>query len=99
MQSTRRDLKNLTAHILKGTEPSEAVVVAWPLACGSAVAARTEAVDFVNGTLRVRVPDSGWKAQLEDFSQTYLQKLSELSGSRINRIFYEVARPSAAMKI
>lgn len=70
-------------------------MLAWPLACGSTVAERTEALSFIAGTLRVRVPDSGWKTQLESFSAQYRYKLSELSGQTIDFIAYEVNQPSA----
>jgi hypothetical protein len=94
MQPTRQDLGSLAARILKDAAPEEAVVLAWPLVCGSAVAARTEAFSFVDGILWIRVPDSGWKAQLEAFSALYRQKLSELSGIKVNRIGYEVTSRS-----
>ena len=96
MQSARQNLKSLAARILQDAAPHEAVVLAWPLACGSAVAERTQALTFANGTLYVRVPDAGWKAQLEAFSARYSQKLSELSGNRVNDISYELARSSSS---
>jgi hypothetical protein len=92
MQSARRELNALAARILKDAPPDEAVALAWPLACGSAVARRTSPISFANGELRVQVPDSGWKAQLEGFSAHYRQKMSELSGVAVERISYEVVR-------
>jgi hypothetical protein len=90
MQPTRQDLGSLAARILKDAPPEESVVLAWPLVCGSAVATRTEAFSFAEGTLWIRVPDSGWKAQLEAFSPLYRQKLAELSCIKVSRIAYEV---------
>lgn len=98
MQSARRELKSLAAKILKDASPEDSVILAWPLACGSTVAARTEALSFVDGTLHVLVPDSGWKAQLESFLAQYRQKLSELSGQKIQSIVYEIGRPNAFPK-
>ena len=94
MQSLRRNLGSLAALVLKDAPREEAVPLAWPLACGSAVAARTQAQEFANGMLRVRVPDLGWKAQLESFSPQYCQKLSELCQVKVERIFYEVGQPN-----
>ena len=95
MQSARRELKSLAARILKDAGPEDSVVLAWPLACGSTVAERTEALSFADGILHVLVPDSGWKAQLESFLVHYRQKLSELSGQKIQSIVYEIGRPNA----
>jgi Dna[CI] antecedent, DciA len=92
MQSARHSLQSLAARVLKNAPPDEAVVLAWPLACGSAVAERTSAVAFENGTLRVRVPDRGWQCQLESFSPQYAQKIAQISGIAVTAIRYEVAR-------
>src|SRR5207302_5277504 len=99
MQSARQDLHSLAARVLKGTNPEEAVMLAWPLACGSAVAERSQAVAFENGTLRVRVPDRGWQSQLEAFSTQYSHKLSSLTGSVVSRICYEIAHTQAWERI
>lgn len=90
MESARRDLGKLAAHVLSGTDPEEAVVLAWPLVCGSAVAQRTKATSFQDGTLSVLVPDNGWKSQLEDFSKQYVDGLSRLTRTQVLRIRYEV---------
>ena len=94
MQSARQDLHSLAARVLKGTNPEEAVMLAWPLACGSAVAERTQAVSFENGTLRVMVPDRGWQSQLQAFSAQYAQLLSRLTGTAVTHIRYERAAAS-----
>ncbi|HWY71059.1 MAG TPA: DciA family protein [Terriglobales bacterium] len=96
MQSARQDLQALTARVLRNTDPAEAVVLAWPLVCGTAVAERVRAVAFENETLRVAVPDKGWQSQLEAFSAQYLHRLSNLSGVTVKRISYEIG--SAADK-
>ena len=90
MESARRDLGKLAAHVLSGTDPEEAVVLAWPLVCGSAVAKRTRAESFHNGILSVLVPDIGWKSQLEEFSKQYLDGLSRLTKTDVLHIRYEV---------
>ena len=96
MQSARQDMNSLAARILRDATPDEAVILAWPLACGSGVARRTKALTFANGTLYVRVPDAGWKAQLEAFSARYSQKLTELSGATVKEISYEVYRSASS---
>ena len=92
MQSARQDLQTLAARMLKDAPPEEAMVLAWPLACGSSVAERTQALSFQDGTLHIRVPDRGWQSQLEDFSPHYKARLSQLTGIHVERIRYEVQR-------
>lgn len=91
MQSARLDLQKLSGTIVAGLPIEEAAVLAWPLVCGSAVAERTQAVSFDGRALKVRVPDAGWRSQLEVFSQTYLEKLSSLFGDKICRIEFQIA--------
>lgn len=64
----------------------DAPLLAWPLACGSAVAARTRAVDCVRGVLRVEVPDPGWRAELQHLAPRYLVAIDRYAPKRVNRI-------------
>lgn len=93
MRSTRQDLHSLAARVLKDSQPEEAVVLAWPLVCGSAVAQRTEAISFDNGALLVRVPDRSWQSQLDAFSREYCYRLSKVAGLPVNSICYQIAPP------
>ena len=93
MQPARQDLHALAARVLKDATPDEAVLLGWSLVCGAAVANRTKAVSFQDGTLRVLVPDRGWKLQLEAFSATYLERLSRLTRVPVARILYEIGTP------
>jgi Dna[CI] antecedent, DciA len=61
-------------------------LLAWPLACGSAVAARTQATSFAYGVLRIEVPDAGWRAELQHLAPRYLAALNRYSGDAVNRI-------------
>lgn len=98
MQSARNNLQSLAARVLKGAPPADAVMLAWPLACGSAVAARTSAIAFEDGTLRVRVPDRGWQCQLEAFSPQYAQKIAQICGFPVTAIRFEAARGQSTRK-
>ena len=99
MQSARQDLQFLTARVLQGAAPEEAVPLAWPLVCGSVVAQRAQATSFEGGVLCVRVPDRGWQSQLEAFSAQYVHKLSRLTGVKITTIHYEIAYRQPGEKI
>lgn len=95
MQSARHDLQTLAARVLKDAAPEDAVVLAWPLVCGSAVGERATARCFEQGKLYVSVPDRGWQSQLEAFSRHYMDRLSKISGVTVNRIEYEIASVSS----
>ena len=99
MQSAREGLDRLANRILKDAGPDQAVVLAWPLVCGSAVAARTQALRFADGTLWVQVPDPGWRNQLQDFAVQYVHKLTQLSGTQVDRLAYEIVAAEQASRV
>lgn len=86
-------LEKLIANSLRHGPPGNAPVIAWPLACGSAVAERTTARDFADGVLRVEVPDAGWKKELLHLVPRYLAALNRYSGQNIERIDFIVRKP------
>src|SRR5262250_534071 len=65
LQPAAAGLDRVVARSVKKARPGEAPLLAWPLACGSAVAARTRVLDYSQGVLRVEVPDSGWRSELQ----------------------------------
>jgi len=52
----------------------------WPVAVGSELADRTRVESLHGNTLRVRVPDAGWRRQLHDLQPNLLRRLRELAG-------------------
>ena len=74
---------------LRTQPPEEAALLAWPLVCGSEVAARTRPVAFAEGTLTVEVPDANWQGQLAAFTSRYLSGFQELMGEAVKNIRFE----------
>jgi hypothetical protein len=75
-------------HVAKG----EAPVLAWPIACGSAVAKRTHALDFSKGVLHVEVADAGWKKELQALAPRYLAAINRYVTEDVNRIEFIVRK-------
>jgi hypothetical protein len=67
-------------------------LLAWTIACGQAVAARTSALDFVDGILRVEVPDSGWYSELRSLAPQYLAVINRYTGGGVRRIEFVVRK-------
>ncbi len=68
---------------IRRAPPEEAPLLAWPVACGARVAERTRALDFIDGVLRVQVPDEGWRAQLLSLTAQYVTVLRQFGVARI----------------
>ena len=86
MEPIARALDKIVAASLRRAPAADVPLLAWPLVCGSAVAARTRALEFTRGILRVEVPDAGWRAELQHLAPRYLAVINRYSPSAVNRI-------------
>src|SRR5205807_10545839 len=76
LQPAAGGLDKVIASAVRKAPAGDAPLLAWPVACGSAVAARTWALDFLDGILRVEVPEAGWRTELQVFVPRYLVALN-----------------------
>ena len=91
MQHARGTLRKIFADKVCGQAGEDAPLLAWPVACGAAVAEKTRALRFVDGVLVVAVPDVAWRNQLQGMYQQYLAGLNQLAGKRVRNISFVVA--------
>jgi hypothetical protein len=75
-------------------EGSAAPMLAWPLACGTKTADRTQAIAFAEGVLTIAVPDETWRRQLQSFAGQYLTQLNQMTSEKVSRINFIVADKS-----
>ncbi len=79
-------LDNLLSKAIHRAPPDQSALLAWPVACGSAVADRTRALSFARGILRVEVADAGWRRELSSLAPRYLAVINKYSVSKVTRI-------------
>lgn len=79
-------LEKILIGSLRRVPQGNAPLLAWPLACGSKVGARTRAIDFANGILQVQVSDSGWRNELRALAPRYLAAVNRYCGGKVQRI-------------
>jgi len=83
-------LESVVAKSLHRAPAQESALLAWPVACGSAVADRTRAVSFCDGILRVEVADKGWQRELTALAPRYLATINRYSATSVRRIEFVV---------
>jgi hypothetical protein len=83
-------LESIVAKALHRAPPAESALLAWPVACGSAVADRTRALAFTDGILRVEVADKGWQRELMALAPRYLAVVNRYSATSVRRIEFVV---------
>jgi hypothetical protein len=86
MQHAGTTLKKIFAGIAGREAGEDAPLLAWPLACGAKVAAKTTAIGYADGMLTVEVPDASWQHQLQGLQQQYLAALKPLSALPVSAI-------------
>jgi hypothetical protein len=90
MEQAGAGLEKVVAGGLRRAPAGQGPVLAWPLACGHAVAVRTRAVDFDAGILRVEVADWGWRAELQALAPQYLAVINRYVAETVKRIEFVV---------
>ena len=90
-QPAATGLEKVVARSLRHAPPGAAPVLAWPLACGRAVAERTRALDFTNGVLRIEVPDVGWRAELQFLAPRYVAAINRYVTDNVARVEFILA--------
>jgi hypothetical protein len=83
-------LENIIVKALHRVPVDESPLLAWPVACGSAVAERTRALSFSDGILRVEVADAGWRRELANLASRYLALVNKYSAIAVKRIEFVV---------
>jgi predicted nucleic acid-binding Zn ribbon protein len=91
MEQVGAGLEKIVAGSLRRSAPGEGPLLAWSVACGQAVAARTRAINFADGVLRVEVPDAGWRTELQALAPQYLAVINRYVAESVRRIEFVIA--------
>ena len=94
MEPIGATIEKIVVGSVRKAPSGEAVLLAWPVACGSAVAARTQALEFSQGVLRVEVPDSAWRAELQHLAPRYVAALNRYAKG-VSSVEFVVRRKAA----
>ncbi len=95
MEQIAPALEKVVLASLHHAPASDAPLLAWPLACGSAVAERTRALEYSKGILRVEVPDAGWRAELQHLAPRYVAILNRYNIGTVERIHFVIRKEEA----
>jgi predicted nucleic acid-binding Zn ribbon protein len=76
---------------LRRTPADTAPLLAWPLACGTAVAERTRPIECSHGVLRVQVPDASWRTELQALAPKYLAVINRYVSGTVTRIEFVIS--------
>jgi hypothetical protein len=92
VQQAGTGLEKLIQGSLRRVPQEQIPLLAWPLVCGSVVADRTRAINFLEAILYVEVPDAGWKREMQSLAAHYLASINRYSTEKVIRIEFVIRR-------
>jgi hypothetical protein len=95
MEQVGAGLEKIVASSLRRSPIGQGPLLAWSVACGQAVAARSKAVNFADGILRVEVPDRSWRTELQALAPQYLAVINRYVAESVRRIEFVIAEKPA----
>jgi Dna[CI] antecedent, DciA len=98
MLAATAGLERVVVRSLRKAPAGEAPLLAWPLACGSAVAARTRALEFRDGVVQVEVPDAGWRRELQALAPRYVAEINRYVTDVVRRVEFVIANNNKAIR-
>lgn len=98
MEPASAGLERVVSASLRQSGAGQGPLLAWPIACGNKVAARTQAVDFADGVLTVRVPDAGWRNELRGLAAQYLAVINRYTKESVKRIEFVLPEKAASAR-
>ena len=90
MEQAGAGLEKIVLGSLRRVPQDEAPLLAWPLVCGSLVAERTRALEFIGNVLRVEVPDAGCRREMQSVAPRYLATINRYAGQKVDRIEFVI---------
>ena len=89
MQGMRDLLRGTLARSLRPLPPLDRLAAAWPVACGSTLAAHGEVAGYENGLVRVAVASAEWMQPLSHMKLVLTSDLARISGVPVTAIHFE----------
>jgi len=96
MDSMRDTMRKTLGRSLEALPEFDRLNAAWPVACGTALAAKAELVSFVDGIVRVEVKNSVWLEQLRSMQLVLEQELAKIARVKLAGIHFEVKKMPGA---
>jgi hypothetical protein len=90
MQPLRQALRQTLRRSLRDMGEEDRLALAWPVACGSALAGRAEVVRYDEGILTLAVASREWLSEFEQLAALLTSDLRRVSGVQLAAIHFEL---------
>jgi hypothetical protein len=90
MQNMREMLRTSLARSLQTMDPLDRLAAAWPVACGSALAGRSEVASYDGEVVEVLVASEEWEPTFAQMRPVLQAELARIAGVRVGALHFEV---------
>lgn len=90
MESMRELLRNSLGRSLRTIGEQDRLAVAWPVACGKAMADRGTVTGYADGVMLVEVVDGAWLRQMMSIQGQLSRDMGRIADVPVRRIHFKV---------
>jgi hypothetical protein len=90
MESMRELLRNSLGRSLRTIGEQDRLAVAWPVACGKAMADRGTVAEYADGVILIEVVDGAWLRQMMSMQRQLASEMGRIAGVPVRRIHFKV---------
>lgn len=90
MEDMRGVLRGSLGRSLAAFTETDRLAAAWPVVCGSAMAAHGEVTGFFEGTVTVAVTDAAWMSQMMSLRGVLEHELARVARVKVTAIHFEM---------
>ena len=96
MQGMRDLLQENLCRSLQAMREVDRLVAAWPVVCGTAMAAHGEVVGYEDGVVSLEASDAAWLQQMMSMQGQIAGELGRIAGVRVSAIHFERKRTTGS---
>jgi hypothetical protein len=92
MEDMRGVLRGSLGRTLGALTAADRLAAAWPVVCGTAMAAHGEVAGFFEGTVTIAVSDSAWMSQMMSVRGVLQHDLARVARVPVTAIHFEMKK-------
>jgi hypothetical protein len=96
MQGMRELLRGNLRRSLEAMQEVDRLAAAWPVVCGTAMAAHGQVVSYVDGAVTILVSDADWLQQMMSMQGQIASEMSRIAGARVSAVHFERKRTAGS---
>lgn len=94
MEGIRSLLKKSLGQSIEALNDMDRLAVAWPVACGKAMAEHASVVDYADGIVRLEAVDDAWMREMMNMKAHLAREMSQIAGVPVKEIRIAIKRNS-----